>query len=434
MLRLIQINLCFAKDTKKSYLCTRNSNRMSGPKFISSRLFSLSKGSLSSTVMRLAVTSVALAITVMIISLAVVVGFKNQIRDKVVGFVAPIHIQSLDLNESYEEVPFVVDERLKETLNSTEGIRHYQLVADKAGMLKTDEEIQGVVMKGVGPDYDWSYFENCLTEGEVPVYADGERSTEVLVSKSVANKMLLKVGDDVRVWFVDEDMQARGRKFIVKGIFQTGLSDFDERYLFCDIDQIRRLNHWDEDETGMVEVWLDDINAMDEVNEKLYFKIPGSLASYTARESNPQIFDWLELLDTNVWLILVLMFLVAGITVISMLLIIIIEKTSTIGLLKAMGADNGFVRKVFMRRSLRVLLIGMVIGNIIGVGFCLLQQATGFIHLNPETYYLSAVPVELHPITIVMLNIAVFALWMLMLLIPTSIINRIRPAKAMRFE
>lgn len=407
---------------------------MSGSKIISERLFSLSKGNLSSTVMRLAVTSVALALTVMIISLAVVVGFKNQIRDKVVGFVAPIHIQALDLNESYEEQPFVVNERLKNTLETTEGIRHYQLVADKPGMLKTDEEIQGVVMKGVGADYDWSYFQTCLKAGEVPVYADGERSTEVLVSKSIADKMLLKVGDDVRVWFIDEDMQARGRKFSVKGIFETGLSEFDDRYLFCDLDQIRRLNHWDDDQTGMVEVWLDDVEQMDAVNEQLYFNIPGDLASYTARESNPQIFDWLALLDTNVWLILVLMFLVAGITVISMLLIIIIEKTSTIGLLKAMGASNGFVRKVFLRRSVRILLLGMFIGNIIGVGFCLLQQATGFIHLNPETYYLSAVPIELHLITVVMLNVAVFALWLLMLLIPTSIINRIRPAKSIRFD
>lgn len=407
---------------------------MTGPKFIADRLFSLSKGNLSSTVMRLAVSSVALAVVVMLISLAVVVGFKNQIRDKVIGFVAPIHIQSLDLNESYEEVPFVVDGRLKEALESTEGIRHYQLVANKAGMVKTDDEIQGVVMKGVGADYDWNYFKACLKEGEVPVYVDGERSIEVLVSKVVADKMLLAVGDDVRVWFVDEDMQARGRKFMVKGIFETGLSEFDERYLFCDLDQIRKLNRWNDTETGVVEVWLDDVERMDEVNEKLYYNIPGTLASYTARESNSQIFDWLALLDTNVWLILSLMFLVAGITVVSMLLIIIIEKTSTIGLLKAMGASNGFVRQVFMRRSVRILLLGMAIGNVVGIGFCLLQQYTGFIHLNPETYYLSAVPIELHLSTVIFMNLAVFGLWMLMLLIPTGIINRIRPSRSIRFD
>lgn len=407
---------------------------MSGSKFISSRLFSLSKGSLSSTVMRLAVTSVALAITVMMISLAVVVGFKNQIRDKVVGFVAPIHIQALDRNESYEELPFVMSGKLQQALENTEGIRHYQGVANKAGMIKTDEEIQGVVMKGVGSDYDWTYFEHYLMAGELPQYADGERSNEVLVSKLIADRMLLQVGDDVRVWFIDEDMQARGRKFNVKGVFETGLSEFDERYVFCDLNQIRKLNRWTDEEIGLVEVWLDQVETMDKVNETLYFNIPGSLASYTARESNPQIFDWLALLDTNVWLILVLMFLVAAITVISMLLIIIIEKTSTIGLLKAMGATNGFVRKVFLRRSVKILLLGMLIGNIVGITLCLIQQITGFIHLNPETYYLSAVPIELHWTTIVILNLVCFALWLLMLLIPTGIINRIRPSKSIRFE
>lgn len=407
---------------------------MSGSKFISDRLFSLSKANLSSTVMRLAVASVALAITVMLISLAVVVGFKNQIRDKVVGFVAPIHIQALDRNESYEETPFVVEERLQKALDGTEGITRYQLVANKAGIIKTEEAIQGVVMKGVGEDYDWRYFNECLKDGAVPQYVDGERSNDVLVSKNMADKMLLKVGDPVRVWFIDEDMQARGRKFNVVGIFETGLSEFDERYVFCDLNQIRKLNKWEDDETGMVEVWLDDVDHMQAVNSLLYFHIPPTLASYTARESNPQIFDWLDLLDTNVWLILVLMFLVAGITVISMLLIIIIEKTSTIGLLKAMGASDHFVRKVFLYRSIRILLIGMIIGNVVGLGFCLLQYYTGLIHLNPETYYLSAVPVELHLSTVVILNVCTFALWMLMLLIPTSVINRIRPSRSIRFE
>lgn len=407
---------------------------MSGSKFISGRLFSLSKDNLSSTVMRLAVTSVALAISVMLISLAVVVGFKNQIRDKVVGFVAPVHIQTLDRNESYEELPFVIDERLRNSLTNTQGIRHYQQVANKAGIIKTDEEIQGVVMKGVDSRYDWSYFKNCMISGEVPQYVDGERSNDVILSKIIADKMLLEVGDAVRVWFVDEDMQARGRKFNVVGIFETGLSEFDMRYVFCDLSQIRKLNHWNDDEAGIVEVWTDDMDQMDEVNNALYFSIPANLASYTARESNPQIFDWLALLDTNVWLILLLMFLVAGITVISMLLIIIIERTSTIGLLKAMGASDRFVRKVFLYRSVRILLIGMVIGNLIGLGFCLLQHYTGFIHLNPETYYLSAVPVEMHLSTVIALNLGTFALWMLMLLIPTSIINKIRPSKSIRFE
>ena len=407
---------------------------MSGPKFIADRIFSLSKENLSSTVMRLAVTSVALAIVVMLISWAVVVGFKNQIRDKVIGFVAPIHVQALDKNESVEETPFVLDSLLVSRLNSIQDISHYQQVANKAGMIKTDDEIQGVVLKGVDENYDWTYFNTYLLEGKTPKYTADERSTEVLVSKAIADKMLLDVGDDVRLWFIDKDMQARGRKFTVLGIFETGLYEFDERYVFADLKQIRKLNGWDDNEAGLLEIALADNADVDKVNEKLYYALPSELASYTARQSNPQIFDWLDLLDTNVWLIMALMLLVAGITVISMLLIIIIERTSTIGLLKAMGASNKFVRKVFLRRSLRILLIGMLIGNIIGLGFCFLQQYTGFIKLDAATYYLSAVPIEMHFTTVLFINLGTFLLWVLMLLIPTSVINRITPTKSIRFE
>ena len=407
---------------------------MSGPKFIADRIFSLSKENLSSTMMRLAITSVALAIIVMLIAWAVVVGFKNQIRDKVIGFVAPIHVQSLDKNESVEETPFQLDPLLISRLNSIDGIAHYQMVANKAGMIKTDEEIQGVILKGVDDSYDWSYFRNCLIEGQTPEYKAEERSTEVLLSKVIANKMLLGVGDDMRVWFIDKDNQARGRKFVVSGIFETGLFEFDERYVFADLNQIRKLNGWNDDEAGLVEIALKEGVDVNQVNEKLYYALPSHLASYTARESNPQIFDWLDLLDTNVWLIMALMLLVAGITVISMLLIIIIERTSTIGLLKAMGASNKFVREVFLRRSLHILLIGMLIGNIVGLGFCFIQKYTGFIKLDAATYYLSSVPIELHLGTVVFINLGTFLLWILMLLIPTSVINRISPTKSIRFE
>ena len=407
---------------------------MSAPKFIADRIFSLQKENLSSTVMRLAVTSVALAIIVMLIAWAVVVGFKNQIRDKVIGFVAPIHVQAFDRNESVEETPFQLDSLLISRLNAIEGISHYQMVANKAGMIKTDDEIQGVILKGVDENYDWTYFHNCLLEGKTPEYQSGERSTEVLVSKVIADKMLLHVGDDVRVWFIDKDQQARGRKFTVAGVFETGLHEFDERFVFADLNQIRKLNGWADNEAGLLEISLKDNALVDEVNDRLYDSLPPNLASYTARESNPQVFDWLDLLDTNVWLIMALMLLVAGITVISMLLIIIIERTSTIGLLKAMGASNKFVREVFLRRSLRILLIGMVIGNVIGLGFCFLQQYTGFIKLDPATYYLSAVPIELHFSTLALINIGTFLLWVLMLLIPTSVINRISPVKSIRFE
>lgn len=407
---------------------------MSGAKFIADRIFSLSKANLSSTVMRLAVTSVALAITVMLIAWAVVVGFKNQIRDKVIGFVAPIQVESLDRNESVEETAIVLDSLILGRIESVPGIEHYQLTADKAGMIKTDDEIQGIILKGVDHQYDWSYFANYLIDGEVPAYTEDERSNDVLLSKVVADKMLLGVGDEVRVWFIDQDMQAKGRKFTVKGIFETGLYEFDERYVFADLNQVRKLNGWKDGECGRIEISVAEGADVDKVNELLYYSLPHNLMSTTARQGNPQIFDWLDLLDTNVWLIMALMLLVAGITVVSMLLIIIIERTSTIGLMKAMGASNKFVREVFLLRSLRLLLFGMLIGNIVGLGFCFVQQYTGLVKLDAATYYLSAVPIEMHLSTVLAINIGTLALWLLMLLIPTSVINRISPTKSIRFE
>ncbi len=407
---------------------------MNGSKFIAGRVFSLSRKNLSSTVMRLAVISVAIAVAVMIIAWAIVVGFKDQIRDKVIGFVAPIHIQALDRNESYEETPFAMDSLLVSRLDNVEGIRHYQMVADKAGMIKTDDEIQGIVLKGVDQDYDWSYFKGCMVKGKTPSFKNGDCSNDVMISKAIADKMMLGVGDPVRIWFVDKDMQIRGRKFNITGVFETGLYEFDERYVFGDINQIRKIDEWQDNEAGLVEIWLDNTNDMDQVNDKIYYSLPVNLASYTARESNPQIFDWLDLIDTNVWLIMALMIAVAGITVISMLLIFIIERTSTIGILKAMGASNVFVRKIFLNRSMRILLIGMLIGNAIGLGFCFLQQYTAFLKLPVETYYISAVPIELHPLIVIAINIGTLLLWTMMLLIPTAVINRISPTKAIRFE
>jgi len=255
-----------------------------------------------------------------------------------------------------------------------------------------------------------------------------------MISKAIADKMMLGVGDPVRIWFVDKDMQIRGRKFNITGVFETGLYEFDERYVFGDINQIRKIDEWQDNEAGLVEIWLDNTNDMDQVNDKIYYSLPVNLASYTARESNPQIFDWLDLIDTNVWLIMALMIAVAGITVISMLLIFIIERTSTIGILKAMGASNVFVRKIFLNRSMRILLIGMLIGNAVGLGFCFLQQYTAFLKLPVETYYISAVPIELHPLIVIAINIGTLLLWTMMLLIPTAVINRISPTKAIRFE
>ena len=406
---------------------------MNAATFISKRIFSLSKRNMSSTVMRIAVTSVALGIAIMLISIAVVVGFKNQIKDKVIGFVAPIHIQALNQNESIEETPFVLDSVLLARLDKS-FITEMHPTADKAGIIKTDDEIQAVVLKGVDFNYNWNYISSYLVDGFIPQYSENERSNDVVISNIIAHKMSLKVGDPVRIWFVDTDMKARGRKFNVKGIYETGLQECDERYVYCDLGQIRKLNGWDNGEFGHLEIWVDNEKNIADYNRTIYYSIPTELVSYTAMETYPQIFDWLELQDMNVVIIIVLMLLVAGITIISMLLIIILERTSTIGLLKAMGANNGLIRIIFLKRSLRILLIGMAIGNVFGIGLCLIQKFTNLISLSPESYYLSAVPIELNIWHIVLLNAGTMALWIVMMLLPTMLINNITPSKSIRFE
>ena len=406
---------------------------MNAASFISKRIFSLSKENLSSTVMRIAVTSVALGIAIMLISIAVVVGFKNQIKDKVIGFVAPIHIQALNQNESIEETPLILDSVLLARLNKP-FITEMHPTANKAGIIKTDEEIQAVVLKGVDFNYNWNYINKYLISGDTPQYIENERSNDVVISNIIAHEMNLNTGDPVRIWFVDKDMKARGRKFNVIGIYETGLQECDERYVYCDLEQIRKLNGWENNEIGHLEIWVDNQKYLQDYNQQIYYSIPTALVSYTAMETYPQIFDWLELQDMNVVIIIVLMLLVAGITIISMLLIIILERTSTIGLLKAMGASNGLIRSIFLKRSCRILLIGMAIGNVIGIGLCLIQKFTNLISLSPESYYLSAVPIELNIWHILALNAGTMILWVLMMLLPTMLINNIRPSKSIRFE
>ena len=406
---------------------------MKATRFISSRIFSFSKENLSSVVMKIAVLSVALGISIMLISIAVIVGFKNQIKEKVVGFVHPIQIQVLNQNESIEETPFIYDSVLKSKLDLP-FVKSIYPTANKAGLVKTNDEIHGVVLKGVGEGYDWNYIKSNLIAGEIPQYVESERSIDVLLSKIISDKMMLNVGDEVRIWFVGENMKTRGRKFVIKGIYETGLTECDERFIYCDLKQIIRLNGWDENMVGHLEIDIVEGVTAEEANSVIYYKIPTNLISYEAKDLYPQIYDWLELQDMNVVIIIVLMLLVAGVTIISMLLIIVLERTSTIGILKSMGANNAFIRRIFLQRSQRILLIGMLLGNVLGIGLCLIQKYTELVKLSPESYYLSSVPIEINLKYILLLNFGTFALWVLMMSIPTMIVNNIKPSKSIRFE
>lgn len=402
--------------------------------FIARRLLRKGKSGTSTGVVRLAVVSVAVGLAVMIIAVSVVVGFKQQIRDKVIGFVAHIQVEPLSSNFSYEETPFIPDDKLLETLKAHPEIRAVQAVAVKPGLVKTQEQIQGVALKGVDENYDWSYLQQYLTDGLIPDFSDSAQMNKVLVSAELARRLKLKTGDVLRMWFVSGDPPtARGRRFEISGIYQTGLAEFDERYVFCNIRHIRRLNNWAEGTTGSLEISLYDINTLSKVADELYYSLPAELTANTARERFPHIFDWLDLQDMNVVIIIILMVLVSGITIISTLLILILERTATIGMLKAMGAANALVQRVFLALSTRILLRGMLWGNLLAIVLIQLQLHFGLFTLPEESYYLTHVPVFFSLWHIALINAGTLLLWLLSLLIPTRIITRISPARSIRF-
>jgi lipoprotein-releasing system permease protein len=403
--------------------------------YIARRFFLHSKTGVSGVVLNISILSVAIGLAVMIAAISIVIGFKYQIRDKVIGFVSHIQVESLDNNSSYEVNPITFDSSLISRLNTVTGVKHIQGTASKAGIIKTDDHIQGIVLKGVGTDFDWNYMQARILDGRKLLLIDTSRSDEVLVSSNLSKKLFLKTGDDLRVWFIGSDKnQPRGRKFIVVGIYETGLTEFDQMHIFGDIQQVQRLNQWSDNQVGAIEVNLYDLHDLNQAADDIDRKLPIDLAAYTVRQNYPHIFDWLDLQDMNVIVIILLMVMVAGMTMISTLLIIILERTSLIGILKAMGANNLLIRKIFLIHSMDILTRGLIFGNIIGIGFCLLQAQFGFIKLPAESYYLSEVPIYLTFSNVLFINVGTILVWLLMMLIPTIVISRIVPSRAIRFS
>lgn len=403
--------------------------------FIAGRIISKSKANFSKPIVRMGVISVALGLSVMIISVAIVTGFQQQIRDKVIGFGSHIVITSFQVNTSFEPSPISINQPFYSSLDSLPGVRHIQVFATKAGIIKTDDQIEGVVLKGVGPDYDWSYFKEKLVDGNIFIVEDTVSTDDVIISKSLASRLKLKTGDPLRMYFVGGDeMQPRGRKFNICGIFETGLDEFDKLYIFGDIGHIRKLNNWNADEVGGFEVLIDDYNRIDEMGEWVYNFIGYNFDSKTIKQLQPQIFEWLSLQDINVMVIIALMVLVAGITMISTLLILILEKTNMIGLLKAFGTQNRSIRKVFIYNAVYIIGKGLLWGNLIAIGLCLLQLKTGILKLNQESYYISQVPINLQISHFLIINFGTLLICTLMLIIPTFIITRISPLKAIRYS
>jgi lipoprotein-releasing system permease protein len=406
------------------------------------------KGKISRPIVRIAVWGIALGMAVMIVTIAVVTGFQKEIRDKVVGFGSHIQITNYDTNNSLEPAPVTGSHTLEKTLSAIPGVRHIQMYGIKAGIIKSQDDILGVVMKGIGRDFSWDFFNHNITEGTGFVAGDTAPSNKILISRYIANKLRLKPGDKFRMYFIQANQQ-RQRAFRVSGIYETGLEGFDNVMVFADIGHVQRLNNWDSTQIAGYEVLLNDFNHMDAVNEQVNEELaklyPNSLAAdstraltvmqgKTIRELNPQIFNWLDFTDTNAAIIIFLMLFVAVINMTSALLILILERTNMIGLLKAMGATNRNIRRIFLINAGWLIGQGLLIGNAIGIGLSLIQQKWHLIHLDQESYYVAWVPIHIDWLQILGINALTLGVCLVALLLPSLIIARITPVKAIRFS
>jgi len=384
-------------------------------------------------IVRIAIAGIALGLAVMILSVAIVTGFQQEITEKVVNFGADIIITRYSNLNAIEPQPISRNQNFYPSLTRSDGIRHIQVFATKAGIIKTDEEIEGVVVKGVGSDFDWSFFQRHLVKGNVFATTDSSRSRHILISENLARKLKLNVGDRMEVFFIQGERQ-RARVFNVTGIYKTGLAEYDERYVITDLTHIQRLNGWSSDQVAGFEVFVDDFSRLDEMDEKVYQAIGPELFCATVKELHPQIFDWLELQDTNVKVIIILMLTVAGFNMISALLIMITERVYMIGILKALGMNDRAIRDIFIYQALYLTGIGLFWGNLIGISLALIQKHFSLITLDEASYYVKVVPVNLDPLHVVLLNAGTLVFCFLLLLIPSMVVSRIRPVRAIRFS
>lgn len=403
--------------------------------FIARRILSGDKSNFSRPIVRLSILSISLGVAVMIVAVAVTSGFKRAISEKVIGFGSHIRITSYDMKRSYETTPVSMNQPFYSTLSEIPGIRHIQVYATKSGLIKTSDQIHGIIFKGIWTDFDWSFFKDKIVEGQ-PVYIDPEHITDkVIISKRILNKLKFSLGDEMRVYFINPDeLVPRGRKFIIAGVYETGLEEFDELYVLGDIRHVQRLSNWDADEVSGFEVFLENPRKLDQIAEEVYFLVGFELDTKTIRELYPQIFEWLDLQDMNVIIILTLMIAVAGITMISTLLVLILEKTSLIGILKSLGARNKLIRQIFLIKASYIILQGLFFGNLLGLAIVFLQEHYQLFKLDQESYYVSYVPMKLDGLQLILLDAGTVILCLMFLLIPSHIITRITPVKAIRWE
>lgn len=417
---------------------------MNFPLFIARRIYSDHIGDqqkVSKPAIRIAVAGVAIGLAVMIISVCVVLGFKHTIRDKVVGFGSHIQVANFyTLQSSAIDQPIAIGDSMINVLKKTEGVKHVQRFAMKQGILKTDNDFLGVMFKGVGPEFDSTFIHKNMVEGSIPHFSDQQSTNRILISKDMANKLRVKAGDRIFAYFIG-DGGVRTRRFTISGIYQTNLAQYDKTTCFCDLYTARKLNAWTDDMVTGAELTVNDFKQLSTTANDIINRVNrtqdqygNTFSSKTIRELSPQIFSWLDLLDLNVWIILAIMTAVAVVTMISGLLIIILERTTMIGVLKALGARNSTVRHTFLWFAAFIIGKGLLIGDALALALILLQKFTGFAKLDPQTYYVDVVPVELDWMLIVALNVATMLIALFVLIAPSYLVSHIHPAKSMRYE
>ena len=394
------------------------------------------KSSISAPIIKIAITAIALGIIMMLVSIATGVGLQKKIREKVSAFNGDIIITNFDTNFSNDsQNPISKNQDFYPTFKNIDGIKHIQVTASKGGVIRTETDFEGVVVKGVGSDYDWEYFKDYLVAGKLPDFT-GDLNEDILISEYLANRLHLKLGDKVTTFFLNDEVSKtpRSRGFDIVGIYNSGFQQFDEQFIITDIRHIQRLNKWEDGQIGAFEVFVTDFDQLVPIGNEVYNETGSTLDTQSIREKYASIFEWLDLFDFNIVMIIGIMILVAGINMITALLVLILERTQMIGILKALGSSDWSVRKVFLYNAMYLIGVGLFWGNIIGIGLLLIQKYGKVFKLNPDTYYVNEAPVYLNWDYILILNAGTFILCLLMLLIPSFIISKISPVKAIRFE
>jgi lipoprotein-releasing system permease protein len=402
--------------------------------FVANRITFKSKRTFSKLIVRIAIVGIMLGLGVMILTLAIIRGFKGEIRSKVRGFSGDMVVVKNDLNGSYENSPMASDRALEKKVLAIPLITHMMPFATKPGIIKAKIEIEGIVLKGVDKSYDWSAFKGNMVAGDVIDFKDTvESKKQLLISQTIANRLGLKVGNKAIIYFVQEPMLAR--QFVIRGIFSFELEEVDKTFVVGDMSVISRLNNWEPGQIGGYEIRVSDFDqlktAEDEVNDVLP---PGKLKTLSLEDNYPAIFAWLDLLDGNTSVVLVLMIMVAIINMISALLIMILERTNMIGMLKALGASNWRIREVFLYNAFYLICLGMLLGNFFGLGLGFIQNKTHLFKLDPASYYMNFVPIEFHLTDLILLNLGTLVVCLLVMIIPSMLVTRITPVKAIRFK